>query len=250
MALGKNKLLRFCRVYLGGYDVSGDTRTFNTLENSMSEVDFTGLGQDGNYLANQVRKLGVSGYQALMNDLAAGSASTLLNPAPQNLNLSVFIGGGAAPAVGDMAYLLPSIQMGATSDFSATAGVLSADFLPGTTNVAHGNPFGRVHLPLTALTATDTGTNVNNAAATATGGALGILHVTVSSGGTWSFVIQQSADGSTNWTTLITFTLTGNAVTSEAVFVTGAVQQYTRTLFTRTSGTLTAACAMARLAGV
>ena len=58
MATGKNKLLRFCRAYFGGYDLSGDSRTFGALNNSVGEIEIGGaaglMGDDANCLARVI----------------------------------------------------------------------------------------------------------------------------------------------------------------------------------------------------
>lgn len=246
MTTGKNKLLRFARLYFGGYDLSGDTRTFDTLENSMKAVDLTGLSDEvENVIADLRRVLGVKGYKALLNDAAAG-VHTILKDAPKSHVLSVFLGGGDAPAVGDMAYLLPALQMGDQSDFSEGIGALTADFMLDASQMSSlvDKPFGVVLLPKTDLTGTTTGTAVDNGAAT-TGGARANLHIFVSSGGTWEFKVQHSSDNS-SWADLMTFTITGNSVTSEMKTASGTINRYTRILATRTSGTCTVACALAR----
>ena len=246
MAAGKNKLLRFCRLYVGGYDLSGDSREIGTLKNSMGEVDLTGWGQDGNYIADMARAVGLTGYQALFNDLAGGSFSRLAAQSSQVLTLA--IGGGAAPAVGDMAYLLPAVQMSSPVDFSNSVAVLSADFNLDASQVSanYGNPFGVVLLPLTALSNTTTGTAVD--VGTGAAGWIAQLHVTVSSGGTWAFIIQYSATGvfGGEETTLGTFALTGSAVGAEFLSGTADVDGYVRFKATKTSGTCTVFCALAR----
>ena len=79
---GKDKLLVWCRVIYGGYDISGDARTIGTMENMLGDADFTGMNQRlRNFTGDYVRQVGVSGLQVLMNDTAASGASTLLkNP--------------------------------------------------------------------------------------------------------------------------------------------------------------------------
>jgi hypothetical protein len=88
---------------------------------------------------------------------------------------------------------------------------------------------------LGAETASGTGTQVDNGAAT-TGGAAGYLHVTAVSG-TPSITakVQHSSDGTT-WADLITFTAVTTANASERIAVTGTVNRYTRALWTISGG--------------
>ena len=246
MAAGRNKLMRFTRLYFGGYDLSGDQRTFSALENSFGSTDMTGE-KDAieNFLSNKRRKVGVKGYQALLND-ASGGAYAVLKNAPQTGIVSVYLGGGDVPAVGDMAYLLPAVQLADTTEFNSQVGALSTDFEMNTAQVSSlvDSPIGVVLEPKTALTITTTGTSVNNLAGTTAGGRAN-LHVFVSSGGVWAFTIEHSTNDSA-WSTLLTFTADGGSVTAEHKTVSGTVNQYVRFLATRTSGTCTVACAFAR----
>lgn len=246
MAAGKNKLMRFTRLYFGGYDLSGDQRAFGSLENSFEPTDITGESEAiENFLSNKRRKVGIKGYQALLNDEAAG-AYTILDNAPQTGIVSVYMGGGDVPAVGDMAYLLPAVQLADTTEFNAGVGALSTDFEMDAAQMSSlvDSPIAAILMPKTALTITTTGTSVDGVAGTTLGGRAN-LHVFVSSGGTWAFTVEHSTNDST-WATLATFTATGNSITAEHKTVSGTVNRYTRLLATRTSGTCTVACAFAR----
>lgn len=249
---GKDKLVRGVRVLLGGYDLSGDTRTLNQLDNNAAEVEFTGLSNAvGNFLADR-RAVGVRGYQAYMNNTASSGASALMASAPNNHVLSVLIGsGGAEPTVGDMAYILPAVQLADPVEFSTKAGLFATDFLLNANVVdsGFGNPLtiNGVLAHAVALTATGNGTTVDNGAAT-TAGAHATIHVTVSSGGTWSFLIQASTSGSFagEETTLLTFAATGGSVTGEWKSVSGTIPRYLRYRAVRTSGTCTVSIIIAR----
>ncbi len=48
---GKNKLLRWLRVFINGYDLSGDARSIGTLMNAFGEVEMTGLSHSVKYFA-------------------------------------------------------------------------------------------------------------------------------------------------------------------------------------------------------
>lgn len=246
MSAGKNKLMRFTRLYFGGYDLSGDQRTFSALENSFESVDMTGE-KDAveNFLSNKRRKVGVKGYQALLND-ASGGAYTILKNAPQTGIVSVYLGGSDVPAVGDMAYILPAVQLADTTEFNSAVGALSTDFEMNAAQMSSlvDSPIARILEPKTALTGTTTTASIDGVAGSTSGGR-GNIHVFVSSGGTWAFVIEHSTNDST-WATLMTFAATGNSVTAEHKTVSGTVNRYLRLVATRTSGTCTVACAFAR----
>jgi len=248
MATGKNKLLRFCRLYLGGYDLSGDSRTFGSLINEEDEADITGWSDTvENVLSQARRKYGVLGYQAMINDSAGGSHPRLYAP-PATHVLTLAMGGGAAPAAGDMAYILPSVQLSAPISFAGGVGMVTSDFRYSAQSYSGNfrNPFGVVLMPLTALTATTSGTGVD--LGTSAAGWAATLHITVSSGGAWSYIIQYSATGAFagEETTAGTFSADGSAVTAEFLTDTDDLDGYVRLRAVRTSGTCTIFSALAR----
>lgn len=105
---------------------------------------------------------------------------------------------------------------------------------------------GVILQPHTALTATTTGTSVDNAASSANGGA-GYLEVSAYSGFT-SVVckVQHSADDSV-WADLITFATVTSAPTAERIPVGGTVNRFTRSLVTVSgSGSITPFLGFAR----
>jgi len=95
---------------------------------------------------------------------------------------------------------------------------------------------------------TSPGSAVNNAAPTTNGGRGFLLCPAISGAeATLTVVIQDSADGTTDWQTILAFTAL-TAKGSEAVEIAGAVRQYVRVSWTLT-GTLPAAtwfCAFSR----
>lgn len=239
---GKNKLLRYTRLFVGGYDLSGDSRNLDSLDNSYTAVDLTGWSEAvRNGLADMLRATGVRGYQAYINDLAAGAFGVLKEPAA-GLELSVLLGGNAEPVTGDPAYILAGVQLSAQASFESAAGVLKADFVP-EAGIEQGNPLGVV-LFNDALTATTNGSSVDNGAATSAG-LHANLHITVTGSGNYAFKIQHSTDNST-WVDLVSFTITGGALASEHVSVSGTVNRYLRGVATRTGGTCTAVMSAAR----
>lgn len=249
MATGKNKTLQYARLYFGGVDLSGDSRKFDRLENSVEPVDTTGLSDTVTNFLGDRRKMGVMGYQAFMNDTTTTGASNVIATPTVAHVMSVFMGGGAAPAAGDLAYILPAVQLGDVAEFSSKIGLFTTDLLPNaatvTTNLR--NPFGVVLYPLTSTAATTNGSTVNNGAATTLGGHA-ILHVTATSVGDYAILIQQSTTGA--WageeTTLLTFASTGAPVGGEWQSISGNVAQYLRARLVKTAGTISAAIAFAR----
>lgn len=242
---GKDKVSRHIELYVGAVDLSGDSRSFGSADDVFDPADMMGWGHLVHYfLANQ-RTTGLTGYVAHLNDTATTGAHTVLKSSDNADRLSMCFGGGGAPTTGDPAYLLGSVQVSDNASIEDNAAVMTADFLLDARQIDPvSRPWGVVLQGATALSATTTGTGVDGGASTANG-ARANLHVTVSSGGTWSLKVQDSADDSA-WADHITFSANGSAVTSEQGVSTGTVDRYTRVLLTRTSGTLTVVITIAR----
>jgi hypothetical protein len=243
---GKDKVQRHMRLYVGGIDLSGDSRTFGTADNTFEFVDLTGWDQTvRNGLADGMPQVGLRGYVAHLNDTATTGSHTVLSDSDNADRLSLLFGGGGAPAIGDPAYLLPSVQISDTASIDSGASILTADFLVDSRQyIAASRPWGVTLHPDTSLSSTTSASSVDNEGSSSAG-ARANLHVTVSSGGTWAFTIEHSTDDSA-WATLMTFTADGSAVTSEQQSSTGTVNQYLRLLATRTSGSVTPIVTIAR----
>lgn len=250
MAAGKNKLLRWTRIYVGGYNLSGDARTIGNLMAAYGAAEMTGWS-DGvkNYLPDYRLEVGISGFRALMNDTALSGAYTVLKAAAQSLPVSVLLGSLAEPVAGDAAYLLAAAQLKSPMGWEGQAAAIGGDFVADATQIDANSviPHADVFSPEASIAVTTNGTIIDNGAAS-TAGAHANLHLTASSGGTWVFTIKQSATGAFagEETTLMTFTANGSAVTAEHKSVAGSVARYLRFVATRTSGSVTPVCVLAR----
>lgn len=243
---GKNKLLRWTRIMLGAYDISGDERNIGGLDNTFENADLTGLSNVVKWgMSHGVRSVGVSGVRALLNDAAAG-AFTQMKDAGGAFALSVLFGGGAEPAVGDPAYVLDGVQISSDAGWDGGVADHGANFLPKPTSVVK-NPWGVILSNAVALTTTTAKDEVDNGAAS-TNGWHANLHI-LTAGGAWTFTIEHSTTGL--WggeeATLGTFTLDGDPIGAETLSGTGTVNQYTRFLATNTSGSgVVPVCTFAR----
>jgi hypothetical protein len=108
--------------------------------------------------------------------------------------------------------------------------------------------YGYSLLPITTIAVSTTGASTNDAAATVTG-AIAHLHVTniVSATGTWTVLVQDSANDS-SWATIGTFTGV-TAIGAQRLVIAGTVRQYVRYVATvsgGTSPTMTFGIALAR----
>jgi len=242
---GKDKILRWARVFYGGYDLSGDARTISSLENSFLEADITAWNEETrNYLSSGIHEVGVTGFQAIIND-ATNRSLDQFKSASDSSRLTILFGGGGEPAIPDPAYLLPSIQMSSSVSFENYVGVIQADFMSDAAqhDANTDNPMGVV-LCNQALSSTSSLASHDNGAGTTDGWSAN-LHVTATSSGDYAFVIEDSTNDS-DWATLGTFTSDGSAIGSEHLSGSGTVNQYARVTATRTGGTVTAVIAFAR----
>ena len=242
MATGKTHS-RWLRLFVDEVNLSGDSRQIGqfgvnydlaNLEGWSDPIKYVNMGQVNHTL---------TGYQAVFNNTASTGAYTEL-VALEEYVVSLLIGIRAAPALGDPAYIGSYEQ--ASFDVSGQDAILmSVDFAKAITDMDHERAFGIVLEPgSTSRTATLTGTSVDNGASSSNG-ALAHLHVTVSSGGTWTLKVQDSANDA-DWADLITFAADGSVVAGERGDVAGTVDRYLRALFTRTSGSLTACLTVVR----
>lgn len=244
MTAGRNMLTRYARVYVGGYDLSGDHRDFGSLINKCAHVDNSGIDDDFiHYLADR-REVGITGYKALLDD-ATGKSVTALQSLPAVAAVTVALGNGAAPIAGDLAYMLPAVQMGDIVSPEGGIYVVQADFEMDYGDYANYSPMGYIILPLTAISASGNSSTWNGGAA-GTNGYLAVLHITVSGPGSYAFALEESTTGAFagEQDTLFTFTATGSTITSEVKSGSGNVKQYRRLKYTKTSGTCSAFCAM------
>lgn len=243
---GKNKVVRYQRLWVAGFDLSGDSRSYSQLLNEFGEVDLTGWN-DGFYkvLSNQRRQVGLEGYKAFLNDAASGAHTALANPSgAAAVPLTFSFGGLAEPDYGDIAYLMQSVQLEDTAAFEEEAAVLQANFKPLQAGIDGGNPFGIVLYPKTAISSTNDGTSTDNGEATSNG-FVANLHVFITASGDFTFEVEHSENDSI-WTTLGTFTIDGGTVESETIDGSGTVNQYLRLAITRVTGSATIAASIAR----
>jgi len=246
MALGKGKIERYARIYVGGYDLSGDARTFSNLENGFDEVEFTGWSDAVKQYVEGYRSVGVRGFQALMNDDTGGSLD-ILKDADVDAALSVCFGSNAVPAAGNTSYLIDSIQISAGATFDSGAGVLQADFLIDAAGASNGtNPLGYVLIPSTSVSSTGNGASVDTESGTTTTGYSANLHILATSSGNFAFKIQDSSNNS-DWADLQSFSIDGSAIASEHISsASTSCDRYLRFVRTRTGGSCTVVCTFAR----
>jgi hypothetical protein len=240
---GKDKLLRHARIYIGGYDLSGDARTVSSLDSRFGEVDITGWSEFvKNFLPDWHLQAGVRGFQALLND-TAGRAFNRLKDAENSSQLSFCFGGGGEPAVPDPAYHLPSIQLGDMAGCDGKAAAIGPmDFLPdaGQFSTNFQKVLGFVLRGPTSLSGNLTASSATSVdfGAASSAGYTAIIHVLSTSSGNFAMTVKHSTDDS-SFSTLGTFTTTGGSIGSELLTGSGSVNRYVAFDAQRTAGTIT-----------
>lgn len=239
--MARDKILRWARIYCGGYDLSGDALTFAQALSEYQEIDMT-VWNDAvmKYLSNDRLRVGITGFQALLND-DAGRAFAVLKDPPNSLNVTLCLGSGAAPAFGDPAYHVPAItvtDIAGLDNQRLTVGPIN--FIPEAGAVGSNllKPWGVILQAATSISATATGDSVDGGAGS-TDGYHAMIQILATDSGDYEFTIEHSSND-VDWATLGTFTLDGSAVGSEFLSASGTVNQYVRAVSTRTAGDVTA----------
>jgi len=246
---GRSHILRWTRVYLDGYNISGVMRDIGNMTNSFGEAMMAGINESPrHFVSDQMRSVGVSGFKALMDDTALSGIHTLLVAATKTGHeLSILFGNGAEPDELDPAYLMGGVALGDNASWDGATAVMSSDFLPDTLTTT-GRPWGVVLSDETSLGSTTNKTQHDNLALT-TKGYQANLHVTATSSGNFSLLIQHSTSGA--WAgeeaTLGAFAASGSIVASEHISGTGTVNRYVRFRAVKTGGSCTPVVTFARL---
>ena len=246
---GKDKLLRWARLYRGAFDLSGQTREIGDMANAVDFANFHSIADAVKWgTAQGHRNIGITGYQALMDDTAVTGSHTLLKAPDDSTQVTVLFGGSAVPAVGDPAYIMGGALQIADNPrtFTENVALLQADFISDGAQELTGNPLGRALSINTSIAITTTGTSFNSYEdASSANGGYATLHILATSSGNYTLKIQDSPDNSA-WADLITFTSIGGSLESELATVSGTVDKWLRFQATKTAGTITAICAFAR----
>ena len=229
---GKDKLLHHARLYVGGYDLSGDALNFGSLENNEEEVSLTGWSNLTEYWTVSGRKtLGISGLQAFMNP-DSGQAFDQLKNAPISRNMSILFGGGGAPSIGDPCFIMPALSLADAITIDSQRLLISVDSV----KIDASNyddlanfPLGRTLQEATQKNATFNSDSVDFEADQVSPaiGCQAFIHILEASGTTWTYKIQDSINDSA-WVDVLTFTSDGVSITSERASVAIQIDRYVR----------------------
>lgn len=232
---GKNKLEKYARIYVDGYNMSGDARSFSSVGSAYGEVDMTGWSNTSRqWLTDKHLTAGIEGLQAHFNDTASSGSFDLLKDSAAGKEVALLFGGNAEPEFGDPMYMLAAAQMSANSTFDSQAGILNATFRADVVDYNEW-PWGHILHPETNISITTTGSTLDNGVAS-TNGWHAMLHlVDADAGGAWTLKVRHSTDD-ISYSDLGTFTSTGTAITSEHIGAVGTVNRYVLVEFTKGSG--------------
>lgn len=218
------------RLYVGGYNLSGDIGSLSRIGGSLATLDLTDITQSGYDRKGGLRTGGLT-FNAWFND-AAGRAHPRLSLLP---TADVIVTYGRGASLGSPAASCVSKQIG----YDGTRGQDgSLSFAAAVESNRYGLEWG---IQYTAGERTDTtatnGTAIDGTASTSNGAQF-YLHVTGFTGTNVTVTMQDSADNVTFAAISGAAFTAATGVTSERIAVTGTIRRYVRAV---TSGTFTSA---------
>ena len=218
------------QILVGGYELTGDMNRV-TVSDTYDMHDVTAFSDGAHRFIQGQRKIALE-HAGYMNSQAAGS-HPVLKDALVNGIVSVLLGQNAAPVVGDPVHSLYALQgkYGSKPEVSKYV-PFGAQFA----NSGDQAGWGVLLTPPVAITATTTGSGVDEGAATSKGGAAFLHVLQVSTPDTYSIVVEGATNAgfSTGLVTLATFTLNGSALGSERIAINGSIPQFIRYKATKT----------------
>jgi len=125
------KVMRWARMFVGAYDLSGDARVFNSMDNSVGDADLSGWSDAHHWFVTDGHRLvGIKGWQGFLNDAAAGAWAVLkqVAAAPVGQIVTVAFGSGNEPALGDATYQLAGFQVTDNGVNDSGRPVINVDF--------------------------------------------------------------------------------------------------------------------------
>lgn len=246
---------RYGRMYVGGYDLSGDMRSVSAIGVQMGEADATGWSDGSKQYLAGFGTIMLDGFTALFNNTPTAIG-------PVNAGSHVVLGGmgsqyvswvqgiRAAPEIGSPTFSAAFEQGGYTSN-AAIADVLTIEAAFFNSGVLPSSLYvwGTALAVGAEISSTTNYQSVDNGALSSNG-YIAFLHLlqtsTAMASNNWSFKIEHGTNDST-WATLGTFSGNGSSITAVRMEGTGTVNRYTRFVGTRTAGVARPVCTLIRL---
>jgi hypothetical protein len=244
--------VKHTRLLLDSLDISGDSRQMSSFGVEYPPDDITGYSDGVHYFTLGRATHHLTGYQAVLSNTATTGSHTELD-ALEEYYASYCIGVNGDPEVGSHAWLGAMEQVSYNTSGGSGGVLIDVDFAKSLTNTDHVNPWGIVLSDGTSQAETiDLGSCDN--IIPSTNGLIAHLHVTATSGTTWTFDVEESSDNDDAgdvFASIGQFVLDGSVVGSERLIVTaagGAVERYLRLAIVRVggAGTVTAWVTAAR----
>lgn len=241
---------RFCRMLLGGYNLSGDARTLGSVGVTYDTDDIQGWSDT---LMQYVMGHGVVSFgpfEASFSNTAAATGPTdpgshIVIPAligTESTIATFAVGIREAPTIGAPAFSHRCVPRDYTAPVANGAVRINADFsTASSTQSSNAKRWGQLLAVGTSVSSTTNNGSLDNGASSSSGG-IAVLHLTQSAGAmgsnSWVIKVQHSANDST-WADLVTFSATGAAVAAEwdDTSATSTVNRYLRAQATKSAGT-------------
>jgi hypothetical protein len=192
---------KFMRVYAGGYDISGNTRSIGPLTWAFEEESMTCLNWPVAGTLPGKATMGCGTLNGLFDNTATTGLHILQSSSGVTRDVMIPIGMSAAPTYNDPVYMGQFPQTGYMAEPGEIMSTVSITFSSNdvTKGLKYSKPWGVLLHPLGAETAANTNeTNVhNNGAGTTAGGYLMYQITAVAGTGSATISIDDSEDGET-----------------------------------------------------
>lgn len=217
---------RWGRIYVAGYDLSGDTRTIGPLGMMQETEDMEGLdwAVKGGLPGQSIVTIGA--LNTMLNSDGAARTHDLFHTPGSNYPVMVPIGIRAAPAQGDPVFCCQVNELGYTGEVGLNSLALNLTFggKPASLALNHKKPWGTLLRPKLATTAANTAVGVDDAgAASANGGFMCYQIFSATGEGTVEIKVQE-ADTNQNASFADLTGATSGAIAHTAVPAGGIVQ--------------------------
>jgi hypothetical protein len=231
-------------VLYGAYDLSA---FFNeaSMSQSVETAETTTFGSGAKSYITGLKD-GTFSLSGMFDGVAAGIDEVISASVGDSANVPITIipQQAATMVVSDVSFSGETLET--SYEVSSPVGDVVSANMEG--QITGGMDRGIILAPKTVVSATATGTSVDQTASTTNGG-VGYLHVTANTrNGAITVKVQHSSDNST-FADLITFTsVTSTTIVSERIAVTGTVNRYVRASYTvaGSSGSATTTVAFSR----
>lgn len=187
-------VLKYSKVYMDGYDITGNARTFGPLSWSFGEEDTTTLGDGVKGCLPGVAMMNVGTINSVLDNTTGASHDRFTSQSKRTIMLP--IGFRAAPAQGDPVFCGQFMQKDFIHEVAnGTAVTITAPFsgwASDATSVLYNKPWGWLLHAYGAETAVNTAVGIDDKGASSTSGGY-MCYQLFSSNGTVTLKVQDAA---------------------------------------------------------